>query len=158
VQPASLLCATFIVIISAMGGAGADDAWVLDGQAGDKGKICSLSRIDRGRHFSFTLTPSGDTTDEAVVGLAFDEPTLIQGAQKALATLEFDNGTSESHRIGLTSDGLLLVPIVTLNLRDVLQTFSESKNLTVATHFGSTSFSLNGLAARIPALRKCAGR
>lgn len=156
-QPASLLCTTFIVTLAAMGGAGAGEAWVLDHQAGDKGEICSLSRMDRGRRFSLTLTPSGNTTDQAVVGLAFGEPKLIQGAQKALVTLEFDNGTSESHRIGLTSDGVLLVPIVTLNLQGILQTFSESKKLTVATRFGSTSFSLDGLAARIPALRDCAG-
>jgi hypothetical protein len=140
-----------------MGGAGAGEAWFLDHQAGDKGNICSLSRMDRGRRFALTLAPSGNATDQAVVGLAFDEPKLIQGAQKALAILEFDNGTSERHRIGLTSDGLLLVSIVTLDLQDSLQTFSESKSLTVATHFGSTSFSLDGLADRIPALRDCAG-
>jgi hypothetical protein len=157
VQPASLLCATLIVIFAAMGEAGAGDAWVLDRQAGDKGQICSLSRIDRGRRFSLTLTPSGNTTDQALVGLAFDEPKLIQGAQKALATLEFDNGTSESHRIGVTSDGLLLMPIVAQDVLDTLQIFSESKKLTVATRFGSTSFNLDGLGARIPDLRDCAG-
>jgi hypothetical protein len=157
VQPQSLLCATFIVIFGAMGSAGAGEAWVLDRQAGDKGQICSLSRMDRGRHFSLTLTPSGNATDQVVVGLAFDEPKLMQGAHKALATLEFDNGTSENHRIGLTPDGVLLVPIVTQDLQDILQTFSESKKLTVATRFGSTSFGLDGLGARIPALRDCAG-
>ncbi len=156
-QPASLLCTSFIVVLAATDAAGADEAWVLDRQAGDKGNICSLSRMDRGRRFSLTLTPSVSTTDQVVVGLAFDEPKLIQGAQKALATLEFDNGTSESHRIGLTPDGVLLVPIVTQDLQDILQTFSESQKLTVATRFGSTSFGLDGLGARIPALRNCAG-
>jgi hypothetical protein len=157
VQPASLLCATFMVVLAAMNAVGASEAWVLDRQAGDKGQTCSLSRMDRGRRFSLTLTPSVNMTDQVVVGLAFNEPKLIQGAQKALATLEFDNGTSERHRIGLTPDGVLLVPIVTQDLQDILQTFSESRKLTVATRFGSTSFGLDGLGARIPALRDCAG-
>jgi hypothetical protein len=157
VQTVSLLCASFFVVLAAMDAAGAGEAWVLDRQVGDKGQTCSLSRMDRGRRFSLTLAPSDNATDQVVVGLAFDEPKLIQGAQKALATLEFDNGTSESHRIGLTPDGVLLVPIVTEDLQDILRTFSESKKLTVATRFGSTSFGLDGLGARIPALRDCAG-
>jgi hypothetical protein len=43
-----------------------------------------------------------------------------------------------------------------LSLQDALQTFSGSRKLTVATRYGSTSFSLDGLANRIPALRDCA--
>ncbi len=151
-QPAALLCAALIAVLAAMDATSAGEAWVLDRQAGDKG--CSLSRMDRGRHVSLTLAPS---TDHAVVGLTFDEPKLMQGAQKAVARLEFDNGTSESHRLGVTSDGFLWMPIVAQNLKDILQAFSESTKLTVATRFGSTSFGLDGLGARIPALRDCAG-
>lgn len=151
-QPASLLCATLVVVLAATD-AGAGEAWVLDRQAGDKS--CSLSRTDRGRHVSLTLAPS---TDHAVVGLTFDEAKLMQGAQKAVATLEFDNGRSESHRLGVTPDGLLWMPIVAQDLQEILQAFSGSSTLTVATRFGSTTFGLDGLGARIPALRDCAGR
>jgi hypothetical protein len=150
-QPAALLCATLVAVL-AVTDASAGEAWVLDRQAGDKG--CSLSRMDRGRHFSLTLAPS---TDQAVVGLAFDEPKLMQGAQKAVATLGFDDGTNESHRLGVAADGLLWMPIVVQDLQDTLQTFSNSTKLTVSTRFGSTSFGLDGLGARIPALRDCAG-
>ena len=150
-QPTSLLCAILIVALAATD-ACAGEAWVLDRQAGDKG--CSLSRMDRGRHFSLTLAPSADHN---VVGLVFDEPKLMQGAQKAVATLGFDDGTSESHRLGVTADGRLWMPIVTEDLQDILQAFSDSTKVTVSTRFGSTSFALDGLGGRIPALRDCAG-
>jgi hypothetical protein len=157
-RPAHLFGAACIAILAAVRGAGAGDAWTLDSQIDRNGKSCSLSKMDRGRTFSIKLAFLDDRTDQGVIGLAFDEPKLIQGANKALATLEFDNGTSESHRIEVTPGGLLLVPIVALQLQNVLQTFSDSERLTVATHFGSTTFSLDGIADHIPALRKCAGR
>jgi hypothetical protein len=156
VQPAALLCAVLIAAVAATDAARAADVWILDRQAGDKG--CSLSRMDRGRPFSLTLAPSGDAADHAVLGLAFDEPKLMQDAKKAVATLEFDNGTSEHHRLGTTSDGHLWMPIVARDLQDLLRTFSDSSNVTVATRFGSTSFDLDGLGARIPDLRACAKR
>jgi hypothetical protein len=156
VQPAALLCAILIAALSVTDAAGAGEAWTLDHQAGDRG--CSLSRMDRGRHFSLTLAPADDAADHAVVGLSFDEPKLMQDAKKAVATLEFDNGTSESHRLGVSSDGFLWMPIVAQDLQHILQTFSESTKVTVATRFGSTSFGLDGLGARIPALRACASR
>lgn len=150
-----LVSATSIALFTIQG-ATAAETWTLDSQAGDKGKSCSLSRTDRGRSFSVSLAYLSEAGDQGVVGLAFNEPKLMQGAKKALATLTFDNGTSESHRIEVTPAGPLLVPIVALNLPDVLQTFSQSRKLTVATRYGSTSFSLDGLANRIPALRDCA--
>jgi hypothetical protein len=134
----------------------AAEAWTLDSHAQGNGKTCSLSRTDRGRSFSVTLSLLPDD-NQGVIGLAFAEPKLMQGAKKGLATLTFDNGTSESHRIEVTPAGPLLVPIVTLDLPDVLQTFSESRKLTVATRYGSTSFNLDGLGNRIGALRDCAG-
>jgi hypothetical protein len=155
VQPAALLCAVLIAALAAEA-AHAGDAWILDRQAGDKG--CSLSRVDRGRPFSLSLAPSADAADHAVVGLAFDEPKLMQDAKKAVATLEFDNGASEHHRLGTTSDGHLWMPIVARDLQDLLRAFSEASKLTVATRFGSTSFGLDGLGARIPDLRACAKR
>jgi hypothetical protein len=149
------LIAAASVALFALQGAALGETWKLDSQAGDRGKSCSLSRTDRGRTFSVTLAVlPGD--DQGVIGLAFDEPGLMKGAKKALATLTFDNGSSESHRIELTPAGPLLVPIVSLSLQDALQTFAGSRKLTVATRYGSTSFSLDGLANRIPALRECA--
>ena len=74
-----------------------------------------------------------------------------------MATLEFGNGVSKSHRVELAPSGTIQIPIVALGVEDVLQTFSESRGLTIATRFGSTSFSLEGIADRLPALRDCAG-
>ena len=135
----------------------AGEEWTLDSQTDGNSKSCSLSRVDRGRAFSITLAFLPDTTDQAMVRLSFREPKLVQGAKKALATLEFDNGTSEIHRVEVAPSGTIQIPIVALKVDDVLQTFSQSQKLTVATHFGSTSFSLGGIANRIPALRDCAG-
>jgi hypothetical protein len=149
------LIAVASIALLAIHGAAVGETWKLDSHAGDKGKRCSLSRTDRGRTLAVTLALlPGD--DQGVIGLAFDEPGLMKGAKKALATLTFDNGSSESHRIEVTPAGPLLVPIVSLSLQDALQTFSGSRKLTVATRYGSTSFSLDGLANRIPALRDCA--
>jgi hypothetical protein len=157
-RPASLLCAIFIALLATAHSAYAVEAWTLDSRTGDNGRSCSLTRMDRGRSFSVTLAFLPHATDQGVVGLVFDEPKLIQGAKKALATLEFDNGTSERHRIEVTPGGPLLVPIISSRLQDVLRTFSESSKLTVATRFGSTSFNLDGISDHIPALRDCAGR
>src|SRR5688500_12525000 len=77
----------------------AAEEWTLDSRIDGNGKSCSLSRVDRGRPFSIALAFLPDTTDQAVIRLAFSEPKLIQGAKKALATLEFDNGNSEVHRV-----------------------------------------------------------
>lgn len=153
----SLVLAVCIAILGVTHGASADEVWTLDKHTVAKNKTCSLSRMDQGRSFSVFLTLLSGKTDQGMIGLAFDEPKLIQGANKALATLEFDNGTRESHRIEVTSTGHLLVPIVALNLPNALQTFSESKTLTVATRYGSTSFDLDGIGDRIPDLRACAG-
>ena len=155
-RPIQLIAAATIGLLSAQSAVAAE-TWTLDSSTSDKGKSCSLSRTDRGRNFVVTLAFVSAANEQAIVGLAFSEPKLMKGAKKALATLTFDNGTSESHRIEATPAGPLLVPIVTLNLPEVLQTFSESQKLTVATRYGSTSFSLDGLATRIPALRDCAG-
>lgn len=150
----SLIYAAFALLLGTSPSAG--EEWTLDSQTDGNSKSCSLSRVDRGRPFSIALAFLPDTTDQAMVRLSFSEPKLIQGA-KALATLEFDNGTSEIHRVEVTPRGAIQIPIVALKVDDVLQTFSQSQKLTVATHFGSTSFSLEGIANRIPALRDCAG-
>ncbi|HJT13572.1 MAG TPA: hypothetical protein VJ790_13215 [Dongiaceae bacterium] len=152
-----LTCAVFVVLLGTSHGADAAEAWTLDSQTDANGKVCSLSRMDDGRPFSITLAFVPDTRDQAVVRLSFNEPKLMQGAKKALATLEFDNGASQSHRVELAPSGTIQIPIVALGVEDVLQTFSQSENLTVATRFGSTSFSLAGIADRLPALRDCAG-
>ena len=81
----------------------------------------------------------------------------MQDAKKALATLEFSNGANESHRVEVAPSGTIQIPIVALTVDEVLQTFSESQRLTVATRFGSPSFSLEGFAIRMSALRSCAG-
>jgi hypothetical protein len=154
---AYLYCLACIAMLAAERGAGAGEAWKLDRHAGDEGKGCSLSRTDGGRLFSVTLAFLPDTTDQGVVSLAFDEPELIQGAKKALATLKFDNRKRQSHRIEMTPDGGLLVPIVSLKMQRFLQTLSETSELTIATRHGSTSFNLDGIAAHIADLRDCAG-
>jgi hypothetical protein len=151
----SLVYAAFALLLGTSPSAA--DEWTLDSQTDGNSKRCSLSRVDRGRPFSMTLAFLPDTTDQAVVRLSFSEPKLMQGAKKALVTLEFDNGTIEVHRVELAPSGTIEIPIVALNVDDVLQTFSQSQELTVATHFGSTSFSLGGIANRLPALRDCAG-
>jgi hypothetical protein len=153
----SLICAAFALLLGASQGASAGEAWTLDSQIDGKGKTCSLSRMDQRRPFSITLAFLPAATDQGVIRLSFNEPKLIQDAKKALATLEFDNGASESHRVEVASNGTIQIPIVALKVDDVLQNFSESQRLTVATPFGSTSFSLEGIANRIPALRDCAG-
>ena len=152
-----LILATCFAILGAVHSAGADEAWTLDKHTAGKNKSCSLSRTDQGRSLSVSLALLSGKTDQGIIGLAFDEPKLIQGTNKALATIEFDNGTREGHRIEVTPQGHLLVPIVALNLPGTLQTFSESRTLTVATRFGSTSFNLEGIGARVPDLRACAG-
>jgi hypothetical protein len=154
----SLLSAVFVVLLGTSQSAGADEAWALDSQTDGNGKACSLSRVDQGRPFSITLEFLPSTADQGVIRLSFDEPRLMQGAKKALATLEFDNGTSQNHRVEVASSGTVQVPIVALQVDDVLQTFSQSRRLTVATRLGSTSFSLVGIADRLPALRACAGQ
>jgi hypothetical protein len=156
-RPIQLIWATCFAILGAVHGAGANEAWTLDKHMIGKSKSCSLSRTDQGRSLSVSLALLSGKTDQGVIALVFDEPKLIQGAHKALATLEFDNGTRESHRLEVTSQGHLQVPIVALNLPDALQTFASSRTLTVRTHFGSTSFDLAGIGDRIPALRECAG-
>jgi hypothetical protein len=150
-----LTYAAFALLLGTSPSAG--EEWSLDSQTDGNSKSCSLSRVDRGRPFSIALAFLPNTADQAVVRLSFSEPKLIQGAKKALATLEFDNGTSEVHRVETSPNGAILIPIVALNVEDVLQTFSESQRLNVATRFGSTSFSLGGIANRLPALRDCAG-
>ena len=152
-----LISAAFALLLGASHGANAAEAWALDSQADANGKLCSLSRMDDGRPFSIALAFVPDTRDQAVVRLSFKEPKLMQGAKKALATLEFDNGVSQGHRVELAPSGTIQIPIVALGVEDVLQTFSESRGLTIATRFGSTSFSLEGIADRLPALRDCAG-
>ncbi len=150
-------CIASIAILTAVGGANAAGEWTLNNSTGDNGKTCSISRMDQGRSFSVTLAFLPDTTDQGVVSLAFDEPGLIQDAKKALATLKFDKGKGQSHRIEKTPDGALLVPIVSLKIETFLQKLSETKNLTVATRYGSTSFNLDGIAAHMADLRDCAG-
>ena len=158
-RAARLVCASLIVTFGASGGAAAADAWMLDSRTGDRGKSCSLSRTDQGRTFSVTLDLLTDEADQGIIGLAFDEPRLIQGARRsAVAMLQFSNGNAETHRIEQIAGGLLLVPMVSLNLQDLLRTFQDSRKLTVATDFGSTAFNLDGIADHIPALRDCAGR
>jgi hypothetical protein len=152
-----LVSAAVAALLGTSHGADAAEAWTLDSRSDANGKLCSLSRMDDGRPFSITLTFVPDTRDQAVVRLSFNEPKLMQGAKKALATLEFDNGASQSHRVELAPGGTIQIPIVALGVEDVLQTFSQSESLTVATRFGSTSFSLEGIADRLPALRDCAG-
>ncbi len=152
-----LTCAVFVVLLGTSQSADAAEAWTLDSRSDANGKLCSLSRMDDGRPFSISLAFVPDTRDQAVVRLSFNEPKLMQGAKKALATLEFGNGASQSHRVELAPSGTIQIPIVALGVEDVLQTFSESQSLTVATRFGSTSFSLAGIADRLPALRDCAG-
>jgi hypothetical protein len=151
----NLIYAAFVLLLGTSPSAA--EEWALDSQTDGNGKSCSLSRVDRGRPFSIALAFLPDTTDQAMVRLSFSEPKLTQGAKKALATLEFDNGTSEVHRIEVAPNGTIQIPIVALEVDNVLQAFSQSKKLTVATHFGSTSFSLGGIAKRITALRDCAG-
>jgi hypothetical protein len=148
---AYLCCLVCIAILAAERSACASESWTLD-----KGSGCSLSRTDGGRSFSVTLAFLPDSTDQGVVSLAFDEPQLIEGAKKALATLRFDKRKRQRHRIEMTPDGALLVPIVSLEMPAFLQTLSESSNLTIATRHGSTSFNLDGIAAYIADLRDCA--
>ena len=157
-RSAHLVCISFVAMLVATCGAAASDGWTLDRQTSDRGKNCSLSRTDRGRTFSVTLALLPDTTDQGVVGVAFDQPKLIQGTRRsAIATLQFSNGNAETHRIEETAGGLLLIPMVSLRLQDLLQKFRESRKLTVATDFGTTAFNLDGIADHIPALRDCAG-
>lgn len=151
----NLICAAFALLLGTSPSIGQE--WTLDSRTDGNGKSCSLSRMDRGRPFSITLAFLPDATDQAVVRLSLNQPELLQGAKKALATLEFSNGTSEIHRIEVAPSGAILIPIVALKIEDVLQTFSESQRLTVATRFGSTLLSLEGIANQIPALRDCAG-
>jgi hypothetical protein len=156
-RSAHLMCLSFLAMLVATCSAAASDAWTLDRQTSDRGN-CSLSRTDRGRTFSVTLALLPNTTDQGVVGVAFDQPKLIQGTRRsAVATLQFSNGNAETHRIEETDGGLLLIPMVSLRLQDLLQKFRESRKLTVATDFGSTAFNLDGIADHIPALRDCAG-
>jgi hypothetical protein len=152
-----LICAAFVLLLGTSHGADAAEAWALENQSDANGKLCSLSRVDDGRPFAIALAFVPDTRDQAVVRLSFKEPELLRGAKKALATLEFGNGVSQGHRVELTPSGAIQIPIVALGVDEVLQTFSESQGLTIATRFGSTSFSLEGIADRLPALRDCAG-
>jgi hypothetical protein len=131
------------------------EAWILDSRTAGSTKSCSLSRTDSGRPISVSLALLPGATDQGVVGLTFDEPKLIGHAKKTLATLRFDNGTTEIHRVEATPAGLL-IPIVALDLEDLLQTFAASRNLTVTTRSGSRSLDLEGIGTRIPALRDCA--
>jgi hypothetical protein len=157
-RSAHMVCISFVAMLVATCGAAASTTWTLDSQTGDKGKSCSLSRTDQGRTISVTLALLPDTTDQGVVGVEFDQPKLIQGARRsAIATLQFSNGNAETHRIEETAGGLLLIPMVSLRLQDLLQKFQDSSRLTVATDFGSTAFNLDGIADHIPALRDCAG-
>jgi hypothetical protein len=154
---AYLGCLACVAILAAARAAGAGDAWMLDRHAWNDGTSCSLSRADRGRPFSVALAFLPDTTDQGVVSLTFDEPGLMEGAKKAVATLTFDNRKRRSHRIEVTPDGTLLVPIVSLKMPAFLQTLSETSKLTIATRHGSTSFNLDGIATHIADLRDCAG-
>jgi hypothetical protein len=148
-----LACIAFLAMAhDATGG----EAWILDSHTAGSTKSCSLSRTDNGRALSVTLTVAPGAIDQGVVGLTFDGPKLIGHAKTTLATLRFDNGTTESHRIEATSAGLL-IPIVALDLEEVLQTFAASRKVTVTTRSGSRSLDLQGIGARIPALRECAG-
>jgi hypothetical protein len=154
-RPASLpylACIAFLAIAhDATGG----EAWILDSRTAANTKSCSLTRTERGRTLSVTLTMAPGAPDQGVVGLTFDGPKLTGRAKKTLATLRFDNGTAESHRIEATPAGLL-IPIVALDLEDLLQTFAASRKLTVTTPSGSRALDLEGIGARIPALRDCA--
>lgn len=132
------------------------EGWTLDSQVVGQGKRCTLSHPDQGRTFSVALSTVPQARDEALVGLLFDEPALMKGAKKGLATVEFDSGAIQNHRIETTPSGTLLLPMVTLDLPDLLATLGQSKNVTVTTRFGSASFDLRGLAAQLPALRACA--
>jgi hypothetical protein len=132
----------------------AAETWTLQNEDGPNGKTCSLSTIDRGRALSFSLSTS--STDQGVIRISFEDPELVQPGTKTLATLEFDNGTRERHRLEASSDGPLLIPIVASNMDDALQSLSASRTLKITTRYGSTSFTLDGIADHMPALRHCA--
>lgn len=155
-RPTSLPYLACIAFLAMAHDATGSDTWTLDSRTAGNTKSCSLSRTDEGPILSVTLTVPPGATDQGVVGLTFDAPKLIGHAAKTLATLQFDNGTTESHRIEATPAGLL-IPIVALDLDEVLQTFAVSRKLTVTTRSGSRSLDLEGIGARIPALRACAG-
>ena len=135
----------------------AAEAWTLQSRDGPNGKICSLSTIDRGRALSISLSHVGASTDQGVVGILFKDASLVKPGTKTLATLEFDNGTNERRRLEASPGEPLLIPIFASDLDGVFRAFSESRTLKVTTRYGSTSFSLDGMADRIPALRECAG-
>jgi hypothetical protein len=150
----SLAC---VASLAAAPGAAAE-AWTLRSHDGQDGKTCSLSTVDRGRALAITVSPVAPAADQGIVGIAFKDPTVVRAGTKTLATFELDNGTRGDHRLEAMADGSSLIPIVTANVQDVLQHFAESRQLRVTTRVGTTSFSLDGIADHIPALRRCASR
>ena len=157
-RPASrLVLFACIACFGAASGA-AGEAWTLQSRDGQNGKTCSLSTTDRGRAFAISVSLVAPAADQGIVGIAFDDPKVVRAGAKTLATIELDNGTVRNHRLEAMADGSSLIPIVTSNVQDVLQDFSEAGKLSIATRFGSTSFSLDGIAAHIPDLRRCTGQ
>ncbi len=150
-----------LVCIACLAGAADSTAagtWTLRSQDGQNGKICSLSTTDQGRPFSISVSRISRSTDQGVVGVLFEDPKVVQAGTKTLARLEFDNGTSGSHRLEAKPGGASLVPIVASSVQDSLRAFSESRRLTIVTRIGSTSFSLDGIADHVPELFQCASR
>jgi len=131
--------------------------WTLQSNDGPSGKNCTLTTTDDGRPLSISLSHVKGETDQSVVGISFKDPNLVKPGTKTLATLDFDNGTSERRRLEAPPGEPLLIPMVASDLDGVLRPFSESRSLKVTTRYGSTTFSLAGLADQIPALRDCAG-
>lgn len=152
-----LILLACVASLAAASGAAAE-TWTLRSHDGQNGKGCSLSTTDRGRALSITVSPVAPAADQAIVGIAFKDPTVVRAGTKTLATIELDNGARGDHRLEAMSDGSSLIPIVTSNVQDVLQDFAKSRQLRVTTRIGTTSFSLDGIADHIPDLRRCAGR
>lgn len=138
--------------------AAAGEAWTLQSQDGQNGKTCFLSTTDRGRALSISLSFPSPAADQGIVGISFDDPKVVRTGAKTLATLELDDGSRRNHRLEAMADGSSLIPIVTSNVQDVLQDLSESGQLGITTRFGSTSFSLDGIADHIADLRRCASQ
>jgi hypothetical protein len=76
-----------------------------------------------GRPFSIALEFLPTAADQGVILLSFNETNLMQRNQEGLGTVE------------MARSGTIPVPIVDLEVDDVLQTFSQSQPLTVATQF-----------------------
>lgn len=156
-RPSHLALLAWIACLAESAISLAGEPWSLQSHDGQNGKTCSLSTSDRGRALAISVSLAAPSTDQGIVGISFDDPKVVRAGTKTLATLEFDNGARGDHRLEAMTGGSSLIPIVTSNVQDVLRTLSESQKLRIATRFGSTSFSLDGIADHISDLRQCAG-